>query len=132
MAKNHMPDVAKMLGVELEEEFKVENYASYIFRIGENSLEMHHECNEDWEETPIIGRILNGELAIFKLPWKPKIGQIWYFPNITFKKVFWDLWGEDTRSYALCLLGMCYRTREEAEAHLAEDYKKLTGKELEE
>ena len=42
------------------------------------------------------------------------------------------MWLGDTRDYAMKALDMVYRTREEAEAHLAEDYERLTGKKLEE
>lgn len=129
MAKNYMAEVAKMLGVELGEEFHIKNSKNWIYRLNLQGLETKCQENE-WLECNLLLKLLNGELEIVKLPWKPKIDEQWYFPDIISKRIVWNRWEDDTRDYAMLTLGICYRTKEEAEAHLAEDYKKLTGKEL--
>lgn len=66
-----------------------------------------------------------------KIPWEPKRGERYYFPSITDKCVVSNFWDGATMELALKAFGYMYRTREEAEAHLAGDYEKLTGKKLE-
>ena len=41
------------------------------------------------------------------------------------------MWGNSTFDYAAKNMGIIYRTKAEAEAHLEEDYERLTGKKLE-
>ena len=66
-----------------------------------------------------------------KKPWVPKKDEQFYRPNILIEAVSNEKWCGSTLDYALKELGMVYRTREEAEAHFAEDYEKLTSKKLE-
>ena len=134
MAKNYMADVAKMLGVELGEEFKIDGdelISGRIFKIDETSL-LEKDMGNYWGEPDTrLEELLCGDLKIIKLSWKPKDGNTYYCPNITFKGISCKVWFGTTSDYAIYISGVCYKTREEAEAHLTEDYKKLTGKELE-
>lgn len=89
--------------------------------------------NEAYKTTnEILLNVVLGEYEIVKLPWKPKYNDLYFYPSVAGKNVEEYCWEGDTTDLALQLLGMCYRTREEAEEHLAEDYKKLTGKEIKE
>lgn len=131
MAKNYMADVAKMLGVELGEEFKV------AVRGCSYDTLYYFDKRGAWDEDDqvadaIIPALLTGSYEIVKLPWKPKYNEEYYYPNVPVRSVVATIWSDATRDYALYNLGMCYRTREEAEAHFDEDYKKLTGRELKE
>lgn len=134
MAKNYMADVAKILGVELGEEFKIDGdelISGRIFKIDETSL-LEKDMGNYWGEPDTrLEELLCGDLKIVKLPWKPKNKEGYYYPCTYEQEVFYALWVGSTFNYAMYNLGMCYRTREEAEAHFTEDYKKLTGKELE-
>lgn len=130
MAKNYMADVAKMLGVELGEEFHIKNSDGWIYRLNFRGLETKCQENE-WLECNLLPKLLKGKLEIVKLPWKPKSGDEYYCASVPQRCVRKCYWSNITRDYAFYRLGMCYRTRAEAEAHFAEDYKKLTGKELE-
>lgn len=134
---NHMEQVAKMLGVELGERFKVMRQgaiSSSEFCITENGL---YEKFRDQSSinSPVLKNLLIGDAEIVKIPWKPKDGEkVWLFS--------WML--EDVESYsididavedlALYKLGKLYYTREEAEAHAEEDkaYWNEIRKELEE
>ena len=131
MAKNLMADVAKMLGVELEEEFTVPNKVATLKISANNGLMCKFKDNENWEYCALyLQELLMGDMEIVKLPWKPKKDENYYYPNISLKKTSRDVWFDTTFDYAIYNLGVCYKTKEEAEAHFAEDYKKLTGKEL--
>lgn len=131
-----MIEVAKVLGVELEEEFTIpELYDNgYLYKITETGLVCRNRNREGalWQHESIaLKNLLTGELAITKLPWKPKYIEGYYYPCIYEEEIFYALWVGSTLDYALFTLGMCYKTKEEAQSHFAEDYKRLTGKELE-
>lgn len=63
---NYMEQVAHMLGVELDEEFKVKVYDSYRFKITKDGL--YWKCNDGWERVilTIIDDILCGRIEIEK------------------------------------------------------------------
>lgn len=133
MAKNIMPEVAALLGVEIGEEFIIEN--------AEHNLQVVlvadglHVTKDDFlgsSNSKLLQNVLCGLFEVKKLPWEPKYKERYYRPNIIYKSVSDVLWRGSALDYALKKLGMIYRTREEAEAHLAEDYERLTGKKLEE
>ena len=132
MAKNCMAAVAKMLGVELGEKFIIEN-AEHNLQVvlGADGL---HVTKDDFlgsSNSILLQKVLCGLFEVKKLPWEPKYKEYYYCPSITQRRVIEFLWIGDTHDYAMKALGMVYRTREEAEAHLAEDYERLTGKKLE-
>ena len=132
MAKNYMAEVAKMLGVELEEEFTVPNKVATLKISAKDGLMYKFKDEGEWQSgASDLQDLLIGEVEIVKLPWKPKNKEGYYYPCTYEQEVFYALWVGSTFNYAMYNLGMCYRTREEAEAHFAEDYKKLTGEELE-
>lgn len=132
MAKNLMPEVAKMLGVELGEEFIIENeYLKETVVLNMDGLTIIRPNDEEWgNSSNLLAKVLQGLYKVEKLPWEPKHHESYYRPNIISKAVANELWNGATLSYALKALGMIYRTKAEAEAHLAEDYEKLTGKPL--
>lgn len=133
MAKNYMADVANMLGVELEEEFTVPNKVATLKISAKDGLMCKFKDNKNWEYCALyLQELLMGEVEIVKLPWKPCKGAEYWYPNTIFEKVERICWRDSTADYAIHTLGMCYRTRGEAKEHFAEDYKKLTGKELRE
>ena len=132
MNKNLMPEVAKLLGVELGEKFIIEN--------AEHNLQVVlvadglHVTKDDFlgsSNSKLLQNVLCGLFEVKKLPWEPKYKERYYRPNIIYKSVSDVLWRGSALDCALKELGMVYRTREEAEAHLAEDYERLTGKKLE-
>lgn len=129
MTKNYMADVANMLGVELGEKFKVAKRGCRYETV------YYFDRNGAWDEDgqvadAIIPALLIGSYEIIKLPWKPKFDEEYYCVSVPQRCVRKCYWSNITRDYAFYKLGMCYPTYEEAEAHFAEDYKKLTGKEL--
>lgn len=137
MAKNLIPRIAEMLGVEMEEAFKIrrpdyevcEN-GIYAFFENEGLVKKNKQGEFDNNSSIEFEDLCLGNYEIVKLPWEPKEGEQFYRPNIMLKKVSNALWSGSTLEYSLKALGMIYRSREEAEAHFAEDYERLTGKPL--
>lgn len=100
MAKNYMQDVARMLGVELGEEFKLDG----------------RETKYKFTENGII-----------KLPWQPKEGDIYYYPSGDFRHSQKLTWCNHPMDFGLKEAGMIFRTAEECEAALPELRKKYLG-----
>lgn len=133
MAKNCMAAIAKMLGVELGEEFIIENKdrkeTVVLAMDGFHVIQPNDVLGPDHGK--LLSKVLQGLYELKKKPWEPKYKELYYRPNIIYKRVSDVLWCGSALDYALKKLGMIYRTREEAEAHLAEDYERLTGRKLE-
>ena len=131
MAKNYMADVAKMLGVELEEEFMIPDKDVILKITAKDGLIYKVNGKKEWRYNPSdLQDLLMGKYEIVKLPWKPKKWDWYYYPNTFYSKVVIKVCDDMPFDYAMKALGICYLTYEEAEVHFAEDYKKLTGKEL--
>lgn len=126
MAKNYMADVARMLGVELEEEFKISNDA-HIYRITKYGVE-YMLANKMWNrDTFALLKLLNGEIEIIKLPWQPKGGDEYYYPVCNFKDVSCTNWVDSIVDLAYKEAGFIFKTYEECEAALPELRKKYLG-----
>ena len=136
MAKNLMPEIMKMLGVEYNEKFQLDNYGTEsakgnLFCFNENNgLLMVYPDGVVCSANELVYGILCGYYKIVKLPWEPKYKEYYYSPSITQRRVMELLWLDDTRDYAMKAINMVYRTKEEAEANLSKDYERLTGKPL--
>lgn len=137
MAKNLMPEVAKLLGVEFGEKFKIrDKYTGKVkpttYYICDRGLMTNVDgiylSNKSIEQ---LQQLLMGYLEIVKLPWEPKENERVWCPNAIQKTVVGFLWRDGLLLLSLKALGMVYRTREEAWEHFADDYYKLTGKKLE-
>ena len=135
MSKNYIAEVAKMLGVELGEEFKLDKHND-IYKFTEEGLVYCLMGNLGWRTAPFTQNdLLTGKFEIKKLPWKPKENGYYYYVNWrrvgkkwvikAFCTLFTDLAGTDNLRVAV---GNCFRTYEEAEAQKYEVYKRLTGK----
>ena len=109
---NYMAEVAKLLGVEICEEFEIKGYPSrYMFiNDGMINVESGFVCDGT------LWKLLTGEATIKRQPWKPAVDERYYSvaenglpeENIC-------VW--DHIDIVLYKLGNCYRTREEAEAN---------------
>lgn len=121
MAKNLIPEIAQMLGVELGEEFKIKDY-EWTLTITDKGLMAADDSSETgW--TPanaLFVVLLNGDAEIVKIPWKPKMYEkYWTFCSIQLK---WNVtsyrWHGNPDDVATFKVGWVYRTREEAETAL--------------
>ena len=123
MAKNLIPEICKMLGVELGEEFKIKGYNGVTYRFANDGLRLTHDDGSrkfDTTANMALIDLLSGIAEIVKLPWKPKAGDEYYS--------FWRCQGQwcvdqqkwTRHPFELALLekGWIYRSRAEAEAAL--------------
>ena len=126
MAKNYMADVAKMLGVELGEEFKLDGRKT-TYKFTENGLYFY--APDGWWQCSkvLLPKILKGELEIVRLPWQPKIGNKYYCPCLYFKYVAHSYWENTPSEISLKEAGLVFRTKEECEAALPVLRKKYLG-----
>ena len=132
MAKNCMAAVAKLLGIELGEEFIIENKdrkeTVVLAADGFHIIQPNNVVGPDHGK--LLSKVLQGLYEVKKIPWEPKKDEHYYIPSVSNQCVQKYFWHEYTLDFAMKALGMIYRTKEEAEAHFAEDYEKLTGKPL--
>lgn len=120
MAKNLIPEIAKMLGVELGEEFKIKGYdRTYWFDLDGLHSGEYAADDEDLHD------LLCGVTEIIKLPWKPKEGEkYWSFLPGAWM-VTWYTWDDSPIDFAFYKVGWVFRTKEEAEAALPAVAKEL-------
>ena len=135
---NLIPMIAKELGVEVVEEFKVTRYSNVVFRFDETSLQFFATLTNDWREVSdeLYKMIMKGDTEVERLPFKPKEGErYWYvYWNFTLEHpCVTDIAFEDSdMCYHHIYCGNCFRTAEEAEKHKYGIYEKLTGRKWEE
>ena len=128
MRNNYMAEVAKLLGVELGESFKITSdtqgdypgdYQNY-YRFTENNCFETSYDGDEWKTTiaaVLLKHILMGDIRIIKLPWKPREGEKYYVPRIAIRPYdrhycyYWDNSGVDIKRYDM---GIVCKTPEEA------------------
>lgn len=124
MAKNLIPEIAKMLGVELGEKFKIKGEDELMtYRFNSDGLQVTYG---DGIELPYISTnlvlvvLVTGEKEIIKLSWKPTMyEEYWTFGKLGEKLIVGTLsWRELPYEILLFDKGWVYRTRAEAEAAL--------------
>ena len=67
MAENKMNEVAQLLGLELEEEFRIEGFP-HKYTLSENGLVSWSDYWQLWVPSDILGRLLTGKYQLVKLP----------------------------------------------------------------
>ncbi len=125
MAKNLIPEIAKMLGVKIGEEFKVKGYElTYMITDNKGLMATNDSPETGWKPAnaanALFVDLVNGKDEIVKIPWKPKKGDVYFtFKLLGGKWVVRSLWwGGFPDEYALFSKGWVYRTCEEAQAAL--------------
>jgi hypothetical protein len=116
---NHMKEVANMLGVELDERFRVVNrlgdlYSSdYYYFTKYNIMVDGTSCTA---EASMLLALVSGFYTIQRLPWKPNYNERYYSigPGGVLEP---GKWMDDFIDRALYKLGNCYHTTQEAEAN---------------
>ena len=132
MNKNLMSKVAELLGVELGEEFIIENKdrkeTVVLAMDGFHVIQPNNVAGPDHGK--LLSKVLQGLYTVKKIPWEPQEGDRYYVLNTNALFIESFIWGNNTFDYTAKNMGIIYRTKAEAEAHLEEDYKRLTGKPL--
>lgn len=137
MAKNIMPDIAKLLGVEINENFEIrvtgETKTCGTLCITDNNIVIHSN-NDIWISfnTDAIYDLFNGSLEVVRKPFKPKYDETYwsyYFGNREKDwQIGWRHWKDDFEDYLRLRLNLCFRTEEEAEHARPRVYRELTGR----
>ena len=125
---NLIPEICKMLSVELGEEFKVRSIFggspnNKIYHFGTKELFYTHEKNQNKiKDEYTLTELINGDCKIIKLPWKPKKDETFYTFGIHATEDKWVVvsckWWGNVKNLALYKLGWIYRSQAEAEAAL--------------
>ena len=126
---NKMAEVAKLLGVELNEVFFVKGcsgcytyYSKTYLKFTESGLK-DSVNRTSWHSAAawVWKSLITGALKINKLPWKPSRDDAYYMPSVTsiskYIKLFWTGSKNDEDSYQQ---GLVFRTEKEA-VELAEE-----------
>lgn len=126
MAKNHMADIAKMLGVELGEEFNINN-TNTLYKI--TDIGLWYKAGNIWYgmSSDALIDLIKGDWEIQKIPWKPKDGDRYYRPADKFTYIVCAVWVDEPHDFAYQEAGMVFRTKGECEAALSELRKKYLG-----
>lgn len=125
MAKNLIPEIAHMLGVEIGEEFKVKGDDETTYSFTDDGLKLIYNGGigiaEISSDAAFIA-LLKGKDEIVKLPWKPKRGEkywgFWYSQLNDAWLVVLYTWSNNPEDFALYKAGWVFRTKKEAKAAL--------------
>ena len=113
---SYMTKVAKMLGVEIGEVFKIDSKPHCLFRFTHKCLQVSVTPGR-WlmGSDDYLRGFLNRSLSIHKLFWKPKKRETYYCPNIfgmdLYDVIVWDDGIVDKEFY---IRGLVFKTKEEA------------------
>lgn len=111
---------AEMLGVELEEEFKLkpsclEKPWNCLYRFSKDGLENKYSDGV-WRkcEKGAIDSILIGQTEVIKIPWKPKKGEAYWHYSKGWEQATFRKWEGTLDDLCTWKCGSCFRTEEEA------------------
>lgn len=111
---SYMAEVAKMLGVELGEEFECSDGYKYILKEDGIIKSKYRDSFSTNTFSPALVALLNGEMVIKHKPWKPSKGdKYWYITSNGSADYY--CWNGDTTDFLIYKLGNCYKTAQEAE-----------------
>ena len=120
--KNNMEEVAKLLGVELDEEFEVifpsdpVGCATVKLTIDGAKVINTNVSNIFNLEYYLLEHLVKGSYGIKRKHWKPKFDEKYYSIGVD-GSVEEGIWLSDFLDYSLYKIGNCYSTIEEARAN---------------
>lgn len=119
MAKNLIPEIAKMLGLQLGEAFKVKGDNELTYRFDSAGLKITHYSGIEIAEISAnvaFVDLVNGKDEIIKLHYRPDYRQMYW--TFGLKDGIWVVVPREWEDYPAEILladkGWTYRTREEA------------------
>lgn len=131
MGKNYIPEVAKILGVEIGEEFNLLN------KDGEATTGSPYKFEDNGfincygtSQSHVLIKILRGDYTVQEPLWKPEQGNLCWFIK-TDGTVYLDRFIVDSQHLSMLSMGNCFSEASEAEAHIeemVEKYKKIEMK----
>lgn len=126
MSKNCMPEVAKMLGVEIGEEFDIlvnetEMLVHGPYKIIDNAIVDYVGC----KTKNLLYGLLTGEYTLQKRPWRPKEEKMYWFV-LPDGGTNWGIFRKNkANGLSLLNMGNCFPTKEAAEAAVPEMLEKF-------
>lgn len=122
---NKWKEFAEMLGLELEQEFVLTDFDGNrkdkcTYKITENGFLSKPPESIDWSVMPIctftIVNLLSGNIKAFAKPWKPKKGDKYWYYSIYIDETCSRMWMDGSVDFILWKIGICFKTKEEAES----------------
>lgn len=120
--KNYMEEVAKLLGVELDEEFELifpssSTCHATVMLTAEGVKVISTNVYDVFNfKTYLLEHLIKGSYGIKRKPWKPKFNEKYYSVGVDGSTED-GVWLNDFLDYTLYKIGNCYRTIEEARAN---------------
>lgn len=124
---NYYKQVAKMLGIELNEEFDINDILNFRYMLTEDGLKFKDKSSGPWlgYSSPVLSKLLRGDYSIVKLPWKAKADEFYYYYSPYAGNTCQQRWMNTASDYCMWKLGNCFGTREEAETKGKEIMEKI-------
>ena len=120
---NYWKQFAEMLGLELEQEFRLVNpdgtkIDNDLYIIREDGLFYKTRKEDDWHSEPptTLSSLLKGLCKAVPKPWKPKYGEQYWSYSVKSRQACCGMFGEYVKDYACWKLGNCFKTSEEAQS----------------
>lgn len=144
---NYMKQIAQMLGVELDEEFYLEDvtdggyYITYdndkpVFKLSNSGmLRKDKHTVSSWIDVThnYLPGLFTGRYTIVKKPWKPKENEEYYWVDLKRRVVKGNFNCDYTWDVMRYQLGNCFQTEEEITPEVLEEtWKRCYGKYFEE
>lgn len=127
MGKNYMPEVAKMLGLEIGEEFDILYKDGTATEIGPFKFtnETILDCDGDELQCWRLCCLLTGDYTIQKRPWRPKVGGAFFYvlTNGEIQKYVFEI--DNIHTLMLFSFGNCFPTKKAAKAAAPEMLEKF-------
>ena len=119
MRKNVWENIAKSFNMPLGREFTIDELEqSLVYKFTQNGL-VRVDC--DLFNPNVVLRILSGELSITPKPWKPKVGDKYYYVKESINGALYIetiKWNNDMTDYCAYRCGNCFASEEEANAQM--------------
>lgn len=126
MGKNYMPEVARILGVEIGEEFDIlinemEMLTHGPYKITDNAIVDYVGC----KTKNLLYGLLTGEYTLQKRPWRPKVGDAFFYvlTNGEIQKYVFEI--DNIHTLMLFSFDNCFPTEEAARAAVPEMLEKF-------
>lgn len=122
MGRNYMPEVARMLGVEIGEPFDILDEDGEIKWCGPYRFtdETIVNCDDEGASIWLLHYLLCGKNTLQKRPWRPKEGDTFFYvlTNGEIQKYVFEI--DNIHTLMLFSFGNCFPTKEAAEAAASE------------
>lgn len=118
---NYWKEFAKMLGLELEEEFFLikpngKRVSDEVLKFAEDGMYYKETTTRTWHGAPssTLWLILNGAYKAVPKPWKPTCGESYWYYSEASDEEYCVMWKGEFSDLLIWKAGNCFRTEKEA------------------